>query len=232
VLDAGDVGPRGGRPWLIASGAVVVLLWVTALGFRIVRPAPGTIDLRWDVIAGAAPGSPLHAVATAFAVEGAGVPATLVTVTVAVLLGALRGWAWALFTVAASLLSELDVVGLKQLAMRARPDVAFGAGTAFPSGHTANAALLGTVVILLVRHLAVRIPVAAYVLAMAWSRTALHAHWLSDVVGGLAVGAATAVLLHALWWRLLARRKGPDGGGGPWASSGRRTPSSRSSSAA
>ena len=96
--------------------------------------------------------------------------------------------------------------------MRARPDSAYGIGTSFPSGHTANAALLGVVVILLVRHLAVRIPVAAYVVAMAWSRTALHAHWLTDVLGGLVVGAATAVLLHALWSALLGRREVHRGG--------------------
>lgn len=204
-MDAPARAPH--RAALIAAGAVIALVWVAAAWFRLGHLSPGAIDLRWDAFAGAAAGSPLHTIASVFAVVGTGLPAALVTATVAILLGALRGWAWALFTVAATLLSELDVLGLKTLAMRARPDSAFGIGTSFPSGHTANAALLGVVVILLVRHLAVRIPVAAYVLAMAWSRTALHAHWLTDVLGGLAVGAAAAFLLHALWSWVLARRE-------------------------
>ena len=126
--------------------------------------------------------------------------------SLAVLLGALRGWAWAGFTVLAAVVSALDVTGLKLLAMRARPDAAFGTDNSFPSGHTANAALLCTIVVLLVPHLAVRIPAVLVALAMAWSRTAIHAHWLTDVLGGLLIGAATAILLHAAWSALLARR--------------------------
>jgi undecaprenyl-diphosphatase len=197
----------GRRTALILAGAVVVLLWTIALWFRLARPTPGGLDLGWDAFAGSPRGTPLWEVANVFAVVGTGLPAVLVTAVVAVLLGVVRGWGWSLFTIAASLLSELDVLGLKTLALRARPDSAYGVGTSFPSGHTANAALLGVVVILLVRHLAVRIPVAAYIVAMAWSRTVLHAHWLTDVLGGLVIGAATAVLLHALWTRLLVRRR-------------------------
>ena len=48
--------------------------------------------------------------------------------------------------------------------------------------------------------------VGAFVLGMAWSRTALHAHWLTDVLGGLVVGAATALLLHALWSQVIVGR--------------------------
>lgn len=209
-MDASGAGGRARlrHTLLIVAAAAIAVVWAVSAWFRITRPAPGAIDVRWDAIAGVAASSPLHAIAEIFAVEGAGIPAALVTVTVAILLGVLRGRGWALFAVAASLLNELDVLGLKTLAMRARPDSAFGVATAFPSGHTANAALLGIIVILLVRRLAIRIPVAAFVLAMAWSRTALHAHWLTDVLGGLAVGTATGLLLHALWSRVLERRGG------------------------
>ena len=89
--------------------------------------------------------------------------------------------------------------------MRTRPDPAFGLLNAFPSGHTANAALLGSVVILLIRHVAVRSVAIVWILAMAWSRTALHAHWLTDVLAGMVTGAATAVLLLAAF-QLVVRR--------------------------
>jgi membrane-associated phospholipid phosphatase len=207
-MDLPATPPRAGsRAVLIVAGAVAAVMWLIALWFRLARPGPSALDRRWDAFAGAAPGSPLHAVAQVFATVGTGLPAVLVTAVVAVLLGLLRGWGWSLFTIAASLLSELDVLGLKTLAMRARPDSAYGIGTSFPSGHTANAALLGVVVILLVRHLAVRIPVAVYIVAMAWSRTVLHAHWLTDVLGGLAIGTVTAILLHALWRATGLRRE-------------------------
>lgn len=191
---------------LIGAGVVAATVWVVALWFRLAHPAPGALDLRWNALAAASSGSPAHTVAEVFAVVGTGVPAVLVTTVVATLLGVMRGWGWSIFTISATLLSELDVLGLKTLAMRARPDSAYGIGTSFPSGHTANAALLGIVVILLVRHLAIRIPVAVYIVAMAWSRTVLHAHWFTDVLGGLAIGAVSAILLHALWSRLLLRR--------------------------
>lgn len=180
-------------------------MWVVTIAMRIARPAPGLIDRTWDAHVGTDPTSGLHAVAEALDIVGAGTPALLVCATVAILLGALRGWAWSAFVVAASLLSELDVLGMKVVAARARPDATFGVGTSFPSGHTTNAALLSVIVILLVPHLAIRIGAALYALAMAWSRTELHAHWATDVLAGLVIGTATAVLLHALWAALSAR---------------------------
>lgn len=187
----------------LAATAVLAVMWAIAAGFRIADPRPGRIDLGWDAFAGVRPNSVLHAVAEGFAVSGAGLPAVLVTAGVAIAIGVLRGWRWGVFVVVASLVSELDVLGLKHLAGRTRPDVAFGVGTSFPSGHTANAALLCTVVALLVPWLAVRVPVLALAVVMAWSRTAIHAHWLTDVLAGLAVGSATAVVLAVVWARLV-----------------------------
>jgi undecaprenyl-diphosphatase len=194
------------RSVAVLAASALAAVWLAAGAFRALRPGPGVLDLRWDAIAGVRPGGVLHAVATVFAVTGTGFPAVAVALVVAVLLGTTRGWAWSLLVLGASVISELDVLALKALATRARPDSAFGVGTSFPSGHTANAALLGTVVVLLARRVVVRILAVAAMLAMAWSRTALHAHWLTDVVGGLAVGTATAVLLCAAFRLLLVRR--------------------------
>ncbi|MGT2424806.1 phosphatase PAP2 family protein [Amnibacterium kyonggiense] len=204
-MDAGGPVMRIPRVVVAAAAAVLVVMWTISGALRVARPSPGVIDRGWDAVAGVQREPVLHAIAEAFAVVGTGVPVLLVTAAVALLVGALRGWSWSAFVVLAGLASALDVTGMKALSMRSRPDAAFGAGTSFPSGHTAGATLLAVVVILLVPRLAVRIAAASFAIAMAWSRTALHAHWLTDVLAGLLVGTATAVLLHAAWAAMLRR---------------------------
>ncbi|GAA2750122.1 phosphatase PAP2 family protein [Amnibacterium kyonggiense] len=180
-------------------GAAVALagVWGLAALIRVTHAQPGAVDRWWDALMTAVDGPTAHAVAAALGVVGTGLPASALAVAVGVLIGAVRGWAWGVFVPAASIVGELDVSGMKALALRARPDAAFGVLNAFPSGHTANAALLGTAVVLLIRHLVVRSAAIAWIVAMAWSRTELHAHWLTDVLAAIAVGAATAILLVA-----------------------------------
>ena len=198
------------RPWsVVVAGAALIAVWAAVIAFRVLHLQPGSVDARWDAMTAATDAPALHAVATALAVIGTGVPAAAVAVAAALWMLAARGRPAGLLVIVASLASELQVSVMKVVAMRTRPDSAFGVGTAFPSGHTANAALLATVLVLLVRHLAVRVPAVLYVVAMAWSRTALHAHWLTDVVAGAAAGAATAVLLHAAFRALTDARDAP-----------------------
>ena len=86
-------------------------------------------------------------------------------------------------------------------------------GSSFPSGHAAYAATTLTAVVLLPpRPLAesalpaVWLGVAAGSAGMAWSRTYLHVHWLSDVAAGALLGAAVTLATFASVERIQARR--------------------------
>ncbi|WP_308296593.1 phosphatase PAP2 family protein [Streptomyces sp. ISL-44] len=71
----------------------------------------------------------------------------------------------------------------------------------FPSGHAAGAAFLvvivGALLVPAARRRAWWISGTLFTVAMMWSRTWLHAHWLTDTVAGAAVGAGAALLF---WW--------------------------------
>jgi len=80
---------------------------------------------------------------------------------------------------------------------RTRPEdsLAESMATSFPSGHTAVATTVAVVLGLLLRRSYVWVLGAVWVLTMMWSRTYLHAHWLSDVVAGMLEGIAVATLV-------------------------------------
>ncbi|WP_434599562.1 phosphatase PAP2 family protein [Streptomyces sp. A5-4] len=113
----------------------------------------------------------------------------------------IRRRGWSVFYLLATYLggSMLVVQALKFLVDRPRPEnpmVRVDHGS-FPSGHAAGAAMLVVMIGALLVPVAHRrtwwIGGALFTLAMMWSRTWLHAHWLSDTVAG----AGTALLS---WW--------------------------------
>jgi undecaprenyl-diphosphatase len=118
----------------------------------------------------------------------------------------------ALVLLALILSERLLVEGLKELFDRTRPDPAghlIAVKTmAFPSGHAANAAVLGLGIALLLvppRHRLAAVAVAlAYAFLIGLTRLVLGVHWPSDVVAGWALGA--------LWVLLLARLSGGTSG--------------------
>lgn len=116
-----------------------------------------------------------------------------------------RPWT-ALFFIAAELASAGIVQVLKHLFGRARPEdiVVVSDFGSFPSGHVANAATIAVALWVIFPRAWVAIVGAAWVLLMAFSRTYLGAHWLSDTAGGALVGAAAALLIAAAFSRVLA----------------------------
>jgi undecaprenyl-diphosphatase len=120
----------------------------------------------------------------------------------------------------------------KQLVARPRPPAAElitrAGGLAFPSGHSTQAIVtwgMLAVVLLAGRSRRVRVfllsAAAFVVLLVGASRVYLGAHWLTDVLGGYALGGAWLALILALYLRrgtdLPAPRRGPPAGTRPGA---------------
>jgi membrane-associated phospholipid phosphatase len=190
-------------------GAVLLLLTV-ALGFWVLArgDAVFTIGLWWNETVTWFHTAALDAFALTMNVIGGG----WVAVFVVPLGGALalvllrRRWA-ALYFLAASALSALLVQVLKHAFGRVRPEeilIVSDYGS-YPSGHVANAATIAICAIVLFPRIWVIVAGALWVVLMAFSRTYLHAHWLSDTAGGAMVGAAAALLLAAAFAVPLAR---------------------------
>lgn len=114
------------------------------------------------------------------------------------LLALRRPWS-ALFAVLAPALSAGCVQALKHLFGRARPeDILINADFgSFPSGHTANAATLGAIAFLLTWRWWVLAAGIGWTVLMALSRTYLGAHWFTDTIGGMLLGAAVVLLVWA-----------------------------------
>jgi membrane-associated phospholipid phosphatase len=124
------------------------------------------------------------------------VPAALVVVLIAT-----RRASWAPPFVFGGLVSLLLVQAVKPFVDRARPEDILRASDSgsFPSGHVANVATLGIFIGLVYRRVWIWVIAVGYLLAMGFSRTYLHAHWLTDVLAGAVLGAAIGYAAWALW---------------------------------
>jgi membrane-associated phospholipid phosphatase len=189
----------------LALTIALALVFLAALGFGLVADmATSQTGLyRWD--ASAAAWGADHATATSTWLLGLitwlGATVTVLAVTVA--LGTLeflrrRRLAVLGFLLTVVLGQNLIANTVKELVDRERPPVphlASSSGFSFPSGHTAAAAATWAAVALVLgrgRPLAVKAWLAAgaavLTVAVASSRVLLGVHWLTDVIGGAALG--------------------------------------------
>ncbi len=119
-----------------------------------------------------------------------------------------RAWRAAVYGVAAVAGASLFALLFKITLQQPRPGGGYHGWNAysFPSGHaTASVALYGFLVVLICREVGARtrfvvtLAAALFVGAIAFSRLYLGAHWLSDIMAGLAFGVAWVALLGIVY---------------------------------
>jgi membrane-associated phospholipid phosphatase len=189
------------RTTLLGAGTVGVVA-VVLLGVAIHSSGNGplVIDSWWhDLMLAWRTGLGL---ALAHALDLIGGVMSMIIVGIAIVCGFLLDRRpWSALTVVVSMLACEAITGVLKVSIaRPRPadSLANDAVTSFPSGHTSLAATTAIVLALLIRSRIAWILAAIWVAAMAWSRTYLEAHWLSDVVAGAVLGASVAMLVWAL----------------------------------
>lgn len=119
-----------------------------------------------------------------------------------------RPWAAAYFLTAEAV-SAGAVQVLKHVFGRVRPEdiIVIADHGSYPSGHVANAATLAVAAAVIFPRVWVMIVGGAWVIMMAFSRTYLHAHWLSDTIGGALLGAGAALLVAAVFAVPMAKER-------------------------
>jgi membrane-associated phospholipid phosphatase len=214
--DVGHAPPRSTRPVLLLAGLVlfVGLLAVASTAIGPVRELVVGVDLAWMDAAIAAERAALVALAEAFAVLGGVYVTVPLRIAVSAFFVARRHWwkltAWLL----AIATSELATTVMKASYARERPGLTLevARSAAFPSGHTAAAAVTATTLVLLCTRPGPRrwrwsAVAALVVVAMAVSRVYLRVHWLSDVVMGALVGATAGLVAVGLTTAVAERRR-------------------------
>jgi undecaprenyl-diphosphatase len=200
---------RDPRRALIAAGVLLILFTVLAVA---VPSTPLGIDQSWSDAMADIASSPLDRLAHWMNDLGHGILRALTIGLIGLLLLLRRRWAALIAFAVTESLTPLAVNVVKAIVDRPRPPAATltAAASSFPSGHAAYAATTAVAVLLLfdlgrLRPLWVGVAVVVVAL-MAWSRTYLQVHWLSDVVGGVLLGLGVALATFAITQLVLDRR--------------------------
>ncbi len=194
---------------------VLALVVFVAVGVDALRERVQVVDDAWLDAMVAIDWRPLTLSAEFFDIVGSGLVLWPVRVLVAVWLARNRRWVKFTTFLVAVVSSDLAIGLFKNLYERGRPPNALvdTTGFSFPSGHAVATAVTAVLIVIVVfppgPHRRIwEIRAGLFAFAMALSRTYLRAHWLSDVVAGTLLGAATAVGVAAALheWQLRRRR--------------------------
>lgn len=210
-----------GRRRLATAGAVGLLVGYLVLTLLVVAGSTQAGDDAWQRLMVRSEWAPAVALATAFDVIGGAWVTIPIRVVVPVVLAVQRRWVAVVLWIGILVPVQLVSISTKVIVDRPRPPLPLvdTVTASYPSGHTTNAATMALALILVftaagtrLRRVAVAVGIA-WMLTMAWSRTYVRAHWLTDVSAGLLLGVGGALAAWALVerWRR-ARSTGARGG--------------------
>jgi membrane-associated phospholipid phosphatase len=199
----------------------MALLGFVAVMALVVPLEPLGVDQGWSEAMLDIRTSLLTDLALVFNWLGRGLGCALSLAAVGIVLFARHRWLALLAFGVTEAVTALSSTLLKVLVGRARPPdgLVHPVGSSFPSGHAAYAGATCVALVLLFtapgphRRWSWALAVLG-VLGMAWSRTYLHVHWLSDVVGGSLLGVGFALTFFA-GAQLMAAGLGADGARAP-----------------
>jgi membrane-associated phospholipid phosphatase len=156
-------------------------------------------DEAWNTLLAAHRGPAAVGIAQAMAWIG-GSGAWISTWSVAAIAVVLRRWRLAIALLVAAELGSIASSAIKTLVGRPRPSGAIDAlsSYAFPSGHTTWAAAVAASLAVALPRVWMWLFAAAWIAFMAWSRTYLGVHWLTDVAAGALLGISAALLAAGL----------------------------------
>lgn len=205
---------------LALSGlATFSLLWWFVAGYS--QNAPTALDSLWESALRNLDTPVLTAISLTLNLIGGTRGAVVIGAIIAIVLMITRRPWSAAYLVTASLAGALVVQLVKALTARPRPEdmmVTSDFGS-FPSGHSANAAVLAVVLLVLFSRRPGQRPwlrwvLALYVVLMMISRAYLSAHWLSDTIAGALLGTSIALLIALPFAKRIAAEFGASREGG------------------
>jgi membrane-associated phospholipid phosphatase len=186
----------------IGIGVVGILLVVVAgvLLRDLASGLPVGPDAAWQALMSSHRWAPAVSLARVMAWIGAGPGVWFVTAALVIVELLLRRWRAAVALLLAVDLSSSLSSTIKLLSVRPRPTGALDvlSSFSFPSGHTTWAAAATASLALALPRVWTWVLAGSWIAFMAWSRTYLGVHWLSDVAAGAVLGVSAALLAAGL----------------------------------